>query len=174
MKTLTFKGFLKSYNKSLSTNKTSNIKKLAKEVENGNIRLKEPLLLLSMFDDSSSKALSKNKIYDEYDELKKQYSKVDFLIEDIANENSTIPNDYKKVYRSYLSVKDRHKRDDNTKQLMKRKIKSLQQQKAISDYHINKELNINPGNFSSFMKHDKLDKISLKNTRKILDYLQKK
>ena len=95
------------------------------------------------------------------------------MSDDIADENSTIPDEYIKVYHSYLFFKDKYKRDNETKLLMKRKIENLQQQKSITDYHINKELNINPGNSNAFMKHNKLNKISLNITRKTLDYLEK-
>lgn len=125
MKPLTFKGFLKLYSKSLSNNNTDNIKKLAIEVDEGNLRLREPLLLMSLLDNSSSKVFEKNQLYDEYKKLKNQYSNEESLISDIADENSSISNEYKKVYRSYLSVKDRYKRDDDTKLLMKRKIENF-------------------------------------------------
>jgi hypothetical protein len=173
MKLLTFKGFLKKYSKSLSNNNTENIKKLAVEVDEGNLRLREPLLLMSLLDNLSSKNFEKNQLYDEYKKLKNKYSNEESLISDIADENSSISNNYKKVYRSYLSVKNRFKRDDDTKLLMKRKIENLKQQKAISDYRINKDLKINPGNYNAFMKHNKTNKLSLDNTRKILDYLEK-
>ncbi len=175
MRELTFKGFLFRYVKSLSAEGTTGLYKLAKEAENKNSRLKAPLFLYVFYSGKESlflNVINKTLLKTEYEEVflgKTQENFTDML----KKENPDIPKEYRKVWDSYLSQKNKHQGDDHTKELMRQKIKRLQQKNKITNYRIYKDLNLNPGNFNDWIKNGKEDKISLKNARLALEYMEK-
>ena len=78
MRELTFKGFLKSYVRSLSQAETNSLYKLVKEAADENPRLREPLLLYAKFTDSTDvllRAAKKTELYSEYKNLVNRYDK---------------------------------------------------------------------------------------------------
>jgi hypothetical protein len=174
MRDLTFAGFLKSYVRSLSKTETNSLYKLAKEAADENPRLREPLLLYAVFTDNTDVLLRATKVpalYSEYKNLANRYSKAGFeaALQDVS---STLPEEYKKVWRSYLSKKNRLHNDNHTKELMRNKVVKLQKAKGVSNYRLYADLRLNSGNFNAWLKHGDPNKVSLDTARRTVKYLE--
>ena len=83
-----------------------------------------------------------------------------------------LPDGYHKVWRSYLSVKNRVHTDADTKELMRKKLLRLQEKNGVSNYRIYTDLQLNPGNVNAWLKHGKSEKVSLNNARMMLRYVE--
>lgn len=79
---------------------------------------------------------------------------------------------YRKCWNSYVSVRDKKLHELHTKQLMAKKINTLQQQYGISNYQVYKNLELNPGNINAFLTHADGSKVSLDTARRILNYVR--
>lgn len=173
MRKLTFNGFLESYLKTLSLSCSLNIKRLATEAEKENPRLREPLFLYCLFSDKMELLLKRTKnksIHFEINKLASKYNKSQMLSM-LEEENSELPVEYLKVYKSYKSVREQKAHEEYTKNLMYQKIKSLQKETGVSTYRIGKDLGYNSGNFNRFMKGD-LSKMSLSKARETLVFVE--
>ena len=172
MKPLTFVGFLKQYVRELSGEGTLNIFHLAKDAEHANPRLREPLVLYALFNDKVNVLLRAVKgKWLEKSIVKRSPSDMLTLLE---LNSDTLPENYRKVYRSYRSVVSRKKTDDYTKELMLNRIRRLQEENNISNYRLYSSLNLNPGNVNAFLKHGDTGKVSLGTARKIFEFAKKK
>jgi len=173
MRILTFKGFLKSYVQSLAGTNTTSIRKLAMVAQTQNPRLCHALALYAFADnkiDQLAKATCKDSALNKAVQQLNHYSWLE-LENALAQDDSHVQAEYQKVYRSYLSVRDRHKSDNHTKSLMHKKITDLKMQKTVSNYRIYTTLGLNPGNANAFLKNADTSKLSLDTARKILAYL---
>ncbi len=173
MRRLTFKGFLRRYLQELSLENTSSVHKLLIEAESNNARLFEPLLIyiaLSFDNDRLNSILKKSEtLNDEYSRYFKTVLREN--LEEYLSNSNDVPKEYTKIYRSYLSVRNRVESDNDTKARMRTKILKLIEDKGYSDYRVYKKLKINPGNYSAFFKQGKLDRLSLDKTREVLSFV---
>jgi len=171
MKYLTMKGFLTGYVKRLSSQNTTSIYKLTKEVEGSNPRLKEPLFLYAVFSgkqDILLKALRNSPLYKEASFITSKPEST--LREMFESESSVLPEAYHKVWHTYLSRKNCVQADLHTKELIRQKIIGLQEKKGISSYKIYTNLNVNPGNLNYWLKHGDGRKVSLDVAREALSF----
>ena len=167
MRDLSFAGFLKSYVRSLSLAETNSLYKLAKEASDENPRLCEPLLLYAVFTDKTDvllRAAKAHTLYLDYKNLADKYDKASFTAA-LQDASSPLPEEYKKVWRSYLSKKNRLQNDNHTKELMRNKVVELQKAKGVSNYRLYADLGLNPGNFNAWMKYGDSNKVSLATAR---------
>lgn len=174
MRELTFKGFLGVYVKQLSKQNTKSLYKLAREAATINPRLAEPLLLYAMLDGKELlllRATKNSRLYGQYSLLINRYT-ISSLYKSFEENSGDLPEEYHKVWRSYMSRRNRGKADDHTKELMRKKVKVLQERKKISNYRIYTDLNLNPGNLNAWLKYGVADKVSLDTARRALDYVQ--
>ena len=174
MRELTFKGFLARYVKQLSKSDTNSLYKLAEEASSNNPRLKEPLLLFALYSDKQTILLQATKdqsLFAEYQKMVSLYS-ADQMTQLFENSASVLPNEYHKVWRSFQSQKNRGQSDDHTKELMRLKVKRLQEQCGVSNYRIYTDLKLNPGNVNAWLKHGVADKVSLDTARRTLRYVE--
>ena len=172
MRTLTLKGFLKSYIIHLSDTHTCSICKLVKELQT-NPRLKEPLLLYAYFTKIPDRMIENNSdFYNEYQNLEKRLGKNREETSSLLKQIEALSETYQKLISSYLYEKSKTIHDNATKLLMREKILELKREKGISNYRIQKDLGINYGNMNDFLKHGTVNKLSLKNVRKILEYVK--
>ena len=174
MRVLTFPGFLGQYVHALSLSGSKSLYKLAKEAASSNPRLREPLFLYALFSDKShvlSAAARSLPVVREYEELLGRYDK-ESMESALINDDPALGVEYRKVYKSYLSVRDKKKNENQTKALMRGKILRLQNEAGVSDYRIYKDLNINQGNLHAYLKHGDCSKVSLDTARKTVDYLE--
>ena len=176
MRPLTFEGFLKKYVRELSYCKSNSLTKLSEEANEQNPRLREPLLLYAFFTykrETIRRLFRKNyNLMNDYNQHFLQFINSNTLLQAFEQNDNLLSISYQKVYKSYLSNKNRFNNDNHTKLLMKKKITMLQNEKKITDYRLYTDLHINPGNFNAFMKHECLDKLSLESTRKVLMHLE--
>lgn len=176
MRALTFKGFLSSYVKDLSSENTLNIKKLAEEAENSNPRLVEPLILYAYFNVEPNQArrqLVNSKLFEKYVSFADTYVDKSEALHYLEC-CSTVPDDYQKVYKSYVAKANVNKVDNELKENMREKIISLQKQKNISAYSVVKckSLSLNKGNYYGFLRGD-VRLLSLDTIDRVLLYLLK-
>ena len=174
MRELTFKGFLAQYVKQLSKNNTNSLYRLADEASCDNARLKEPLFLFALYSDKQAVLLQATKdqsLFAEYQKMVSLFS-ADQMTQLLENNASVLPNEYHKVWRSFQSQKNRGQSDDHTKELMRLKVKRLQERCGVSNYRIYTDLNLNPGNVNAWLKHGVADKVSLDTARRTLCYVE--
>lgn len=174
MRELTFRGFLTQYVRQLSSNDTNSLYKLMDEVTTNNLRLREPLLLFALYTDKQDvllRAAKATQFYDSYFKLLTTYN-VDSMTMHLKTQSTLLPEEYLKVWRSYLSVKNRNQADDFAKDLMRKKIKRLQEQTGVTTYRIYTDLNLNQGNLNAWLKHGQSGKVSLETARRTLQYLE--
>lgn len=174
VRNLTFAGFLKCYVRSLSLTGSLSLFKLAKEAAENNPRLREPLLLYAVFADKTDVLLRASRAYalsSEYKRLTGQYNKSSFEAA-FQSSSSLLPEEYKKVWKTYQSKKSSLQNDYHTKELMRSRILKLQNAKGISNYRLYADLHLNPGNFNAWLKYGDPKKISLDTARRAVNYLE--
>ena len=173
MRQLTFKSFLSNYLQSLSTQATSAPFRLAKELDT-QPRLLAPLCLYAAHTLSNAQL---NHLRQQHPSIDDEFTKHPFLSQPIdllpsALETLDSMNAYRKCWNSYVSVRDKKLHELHTKQLMAKKINTLQQQYRISNYQVYKNLELNPGNINAFLAHADGSKVSLDTARRILNYVR--
>ncbi len=174
MRTLTFSGFLSRYVRQLSGTDTTSLQKLTVVASEEMPRLAEPLLLYALYTEKQALLLQTAKdtsLYPEYHLLLNAYTR-ETMTEGLVSGSPLLADGYHKVWRTYLSLRDRNKADDHTKELMRQKILRLQTSSGITSYRIYTDLKLNPGNVNAWLKHGDARKVSLATARKILQYLQ--
>lgn len=174
MRELTFKGFLTQYVKRLSRQGTNSLYKLAAEAGNNNPRLREPLLLYAMFAEKQDVLLMATKeaaLHDHYAGFVSQYSP-EQITALLAEGSPLLAEEYHKVWRSYVSQKNRLQADNHTKELIRKKVKRLQEKTGVTNYRIYTDLKLNPGNLNAWLKHGDGDKVSLDTARMTLHYVE--
>ena len=173
MRELTFKGFLTQYVRQLSKSDTNSLYKLAAEAGSDNPRLREPLLLYALYSGKQAVLLQAAKdpeLHAEYQNML-AYSAAE-MTRLLENGSSALPAEYHKVWRSFQSQKNRGQADDHTKELVRQKVRRLQDQCGVSNYRIYTDLKLNPGNVNAWLKHGIADKVSLDTARRTLRYVE--
>lgn len=113
MAELTFQKFLKTYVRQLSEQNTISIIRLAEEASSTNYRLREPLLLYALSTGQSDKLLCATKdasLYKEYHRILTTYLN-EQVMAILADGTDELSENYHKVWRSYVSVRDRSQGD---------------------------------------------------------------
>ena len=65
-----------------------------------------------------------------------------------------------------------HRADNHTKELMRKKVKRLQEKNGVTNYRIYTDLKLNPGNLNAWLKHGDSEKVSLETARMTLRYVE--
>ena len=173
MRELTFTGFLKQYVCALSFANTSSLSKLAAEAASDNPRLREPLFLYALFSGKEKVLLAATKLPElqiEYSNILKCYNRQE-MERSLQSGDPLLPEEYAKVYRSYLCLKNKSKSDMHTKSLMRNRIIQLQRQKKITNYRLYTDLHLNQGNVNAYLKHGDCSKVSLETARRVVSYI---
>lgn len=174
MRELTFKGFLTQYVRQLSVSNTNGLYKLAEEASSDNPRLREPLFLYALYSGKQTVLLQATKDQDlfvMYKEMVLKYSS-DQMTHMFETNAPVLPVEYHKVWKSFQAQKNRGQSDDHTKELMRQKVRRLQDKCGVSNYRIYTDLNLNPGNVNAWLKHGATDKVSLDTARRTLRYVE--
>ena len=171
MRKLTFEGLLKQYVAELSGVQTASVHKLADRMAE-NPRLKEPLFLYALAFNKVELLLrytANSTIAAEYEQLSNLYSleQMRLLLE---KQSPELLEGYLKVWRSYCSVRDAVLPDNDTKELIHRRVLELQQKKKLTNYRLYTDLKLNPGNVNAWLKHNDSSKMSLDCARQIYKY----
>ena len=174
MRDLTFRGYLTQYVRQLAAEETNSLYKLAAEACSSNARLREPLFLYAVYSQKEKVLLQATKeptLYMEYQRMLELYT-ADMMTELFEQASPLLPTEYHKVWRSYQSRKNRGLADEHTKELMRQKVKRLQEKKGVTNYRIYTDLKLNPGNLNAWLKHGDGDKVSLETARRAVRYLE--
>ena len=173
MRELTFRGYLERYVRSLSSCKTNSVFKLAAEAQ-VNYRLREPLFLYALNTGKTDillRATAGSGLHLQYVEMADRYS-WEKMLEALESKNESLDRSYHKTYRSYISRRYTSRTDSDTKALMHKKIRRLQNTKGISNYRLYTDLRLNPSNVNSFLKSGDVNKVSLERAREMIAYLE--
>lgn len=169
---LTFLGFLRQYVKELSGENTLSIRKLATHC-NQFPKLREPLFLYAIFS-GQSQALHDVLQAEPNTALQELYNTFgdSITLEMLKQQDNQVPERMQRVWNSYVSVRDRTSTDNHLKELMRQQIISFLSNKKISAYRVCKDLNLNQGNVSLWLKHGNQKAISYANAERVLDYIE--
>ena len=172
MRKLTFEGFLKQYVAELSGVQTASIHKLADCLQD-NPRLKESLFLYALAFNKVELLLrytANSAVAAEYEQHSNRYSLAQMRLL-LEKQSPELPEGYLKVWRSYCSVRDAALADNDTKELIHRRVLELQQKKKkLTNYRIYTDLRLNPGNVNAWLKRNDSSKMSLDCARQIYKY----
>ena len=121
---------LKQYVAELAGVQTASVHKLA-DCLSENPRLKEPLFLYTLTFDKVDLLLrytANSAVAAEYEQLSNRYSLAQMLLL-LENQSHELPEGYLKVWRSYCSVRDAVLADNDTKELIHRRVLELQEKR---------------------------------------------
>ena len=174
MRELTFLGFLTRYVRQLSLNDTNGLYKLADEASTNNPRLREPLFLYALYAQKTDLLLqaTKNAALHQYYQTMLNTHSTESMYNAFTMHSVELAEEYHKVWRSYLNVKNRNQADNHTKELMRNKVKRLQEQHKVTNYRIYTDLKLNPGNLNAWLKYGDCTKVSLNVARQTLRYVE--
>lgn len=171
MRALSFYGYLKQYLRTLSGLETESVYKFLDAIGD-NPRIREPLLLYALLSLSGTRlerfVRKDARMEEDYGEYFRGCDDADSLVR--ALERDATPNDYKKVYRSYVARRDAGKTAQALKELIRKDILRLQREKPVSQYRVYKDLGINPGNYDAFVNHGQTGRVSLDMAQRIFKY----
>ena len=171
MRKLTFKGFLTQYVKSLSETGTLDVEKLAMEAGKTNARLREPLILYAVVTGKSRRLEDKLASMTGGEKMLHELHAVseDCLTEQL--QSGLLPENYQKVWSSFLAAQGAPRKEAELKVSMRNKILQLQKDKSCSNYRIYRDLKLNPGNINNWLKNGDSRKVSYKTAVQIMDYV---
>jgi len=106
-----------------------------------------------------------------FSDLAEKYKWEDMVIA-LEEKDMYLGRDYHKVYRSYCSRRDARGIDRDTKTLMHKRIRELQESKGISNYRLYTDLQLNPSNTNAFLKNGDLGRLSMEVAEKMLTYMR--
>ena len=173
MRPLTFKGFLSQYLRAMSDSKTNDIKRLTDEVRH-NYRLVEPLVLFAWATNKQKylKLVAEDPVLVKAMDLFPDDMSWDDIISAFERSDNSIPNEFHKLYRSYICVCNRQEAKNHSKVLIHNRISELQREKKVSSYRIYTELKLNPGNINAYLKNGDVSKVGMEVAGRVLDYLE--
>lgn len=82
-----------------------------------------------------------------------------------------LPSNYNAVLAEFAAAYDAQAFKENEKRSIWQQTRLEQLQKGISNASVYRSLNLNPGNVNAYLKHGNVEKVSLDNAKRILDYV---
>lgn len=167
---LRFENFLKDYVRDLSFG-TTNIKKLVAECEDFP-KLREPLLLYAKFNGKLKLLYSvlEKTPNGELQHLCDTYGST-LTIEQLEQQDENLPERLRRVWTSYVAVRDSAEADNYMKGLMRKKVLSLLAEKHVTVYRVCKDTGINRGRLYRWLNKENMSAISCRGVDKVLRYL---
>lgn len=167
---LHFENFLKEYVKELSFGTTS-IKKLVTECENFP-KLREPLFLYAVFNGKLKLLYSvlEKTPNEELQRLCDTYGNT-LTIEQLEQQDEDVPERLRRVWTSYVAVRDSAEADNYMKGLMRKNVLFLLEEKNVTVYRVCKDSGINRGRVYRWLNKGDMSAISCQSIAKILRYL---
>lgn len=163
---MSFVNFLQTYLNELSLNDNCSVPALCEEVEH-NLRLLEPLILYIKITQNKEQQNKINSVL-----VKEELNRLQKIKDvELALKNNFLPQDYQKVYNSYLVEIQKDERIDRSKGLALKRIQALQKEKNVPVYKICKDLKLNLNRVQEFLINENINVLSLPDILKILDYL---
>ena len=169
---LRFENFLKDYVRDLSFGTTS-IKKLVAECEDFP-KLREPLFLYAKFNGKLKLLYSvlEKTPNGELQHLCDTYGST-LTIEQLEQQDENLPERLRRVWTSYVAVRDSTEADNYMKGLMRKKVLSLLAEKHVTVYRVCKDTGINRGRLYRWLNKENMSAISCRGVDKVLRYLDK-
>ena len=136
--------------------------------------MREPLFLYALSIgkiDLLLRASAGYPVFSQYSELAKRYT-WESLVNALEEMDTQLSWDYKKVYKSYRSRRDKNKTDSETKALMHKEIRHLQACKRVSNYRLYTDLRLSPSNTNAFLKNGNVNWFKIETIERMLDYLE--
>lgn len=171
MRKLTFKGFLSQYVKKLSYSNTLDIMRLAKEATTNNLRLRAPLVLYALVSSKKKQMITALSDCSNASEIVGALASFDRSDLETQLGSGNAPEEYSKVWHSFLVARDAPKRDADLKDAMRNKILRIQAEKNCSNYRVYTDLHLNPGNINSWLKYGDSAKVSYHTAERVMDYV---
>lgn len=167
---LRFENFLKKYIRDLSFG-TASIKKLIAECEDFP-KLREPLFLYAVFNGKLKLLYSvlEKTPNEELQRLCDTYGNT-LTIEQLEQQDENIPERLRRVWTSYVAVRDSAEADNYMKGLMRKKVLSLLEEKNVTVYRVCKDSGINRGRVYRWLNKGDMSAISCRSIAKVLRYL---
>lgn len=167
---LQFKNFLKEYVKELSFG-TKSVKKLVAECEDFP-KLREPLYLYAVF---NGKLCLLNSVLEKTPNEELQclcdtYGST-LTVEQLEQQDENLPERLRRVWTSYVAVRDSAEADNYMKGLMRKKVLSLLEKKNVTVYRVCKDSSINRGRVYRWLNKGDMSAISCRSAAKVLRYL---
>ena len=166
---LSLRGFLAKYLRELSGLERLNLARLALLADGAMPRIRAPLVVYAYIRHPSDVIESLFANTSSLEEYSKYFSTNPKLTNQFFNE---LPEEYKKLYQSYILVRDEGNIEKHIKALYRDKIIEIQKSNNISTYTIAKALNINHGNLYAFLHQEKIKSICINKVRAIYEHLQ--
>lgn len=173
MRPLTFTGFLQSYVRALSGEETLALTRLVR-LAGDEPRLVEPMLLWAA---ATGRAPRMSRLLPERPDLQRELQALANLDADGMLEraleagDSSLRPEYLKVWSSYVSRRDAHKRDNDLRLAVRERILELESQKRVTRYRMAKDLGLNPGNLHAYLAQADPTKLSIDRVAELVDYL---
>jgi len=89
----------------------------------------------------------------------------------LESDDKSYPYELRKVYNSYVSVRDRQKAAKHTKALMLEHSRRLQKEKGVTAYRVYTDLRLNHGNVNAYLKNGDVSKVGIEVAERVLEYL---
>jgi len=168
MRTLTLKGFLRRYLKELSATSNLRLSHLVADLLAGNARLAEPLFWYATMngDDDRLQSLLRGSGWE------RDYFRFREAFRDHPHDPSVLGVRYAKLYKSYLSVRDRRESEKRLKELMRKRLLKAVQSGDITMYRLCRTLDLNEGNLFAFLKQGNLNAMSLEKARAMVELVR--
>lgn len=174
MRRLTFRGYLTWYLPQLAGQRTLSVRRLTEMAASSAPRLREPLFLYALYTEKLDTLLSAaagTPMYAEYLGLTERYTP-DEMTDALMRQDEDIPVGYRKVWTSYLFAANRTAVDNDSKNIMRNRIRRLQEAKHISNYRIYTDLGLNRGNVNAWLSRGDNRKVGLDTARRVLAYVR--
>lgn len=163
---MSFVNFLQIYLNELSLNDNCSVPALCEEVEH-NLRLLEPL---SLYIKITQNKKQQNEINSAL--VKEELNRLQKINDaELALKNNSLPQDYQKIYNSYLVEIQKDERIDRSKRLALKRIQALQKERGVPVYKICKDLKLSLAQVQEFLINKNINVLSLSDILRILDYL---
>ncbi|MDO5115231.1 MAG: hypothetical protein Q4D58_03960 [Synergistaceae bacterium] len=175
---LSFKHYIKGYVRFLSHGDSMRISLLAQEAAGRNPRLREPLFCYAFVYDRMELLLKHTKPVNEklYAEYQRLYETAEgdheAFMRMAEGQPAAIPYEYTKVYVSYRAAVNKKTRDTELKSKLRAYVCSfLEKHPEVTCHRIAKELDLVPGNVSTYLHKGDLSKVSVATARRIFDFV---
>jgi len=168
-----FRGWVTRELSYLSGEDTLSLRRLAYLAQTTKPRLQERLVLYAIATDQIERLQSflyREDLIQELDTLS-QKLKGKNLDDPTALSKTRLTDRYRKALLAYKAAHDAIDTRNNSKKLRWEKSTQLQNEKGVSNAQICRNLDLDAGNVSAYMKHGAIDKMSLENTTRIMKYL---
>jgi len=168
-----FRGWVTRELAYLSGERTLNLRRLAYLAQTSEPRLRERLVLYAIATaqvERLSSYLYREDMINELEELAGMLRGRN-LDDPTGFEETNLPPRYQKALMSYKTAYTRIDTRNDSKRLRWEKSTQLQKEKGVSNARIAQDLNLDPGNVNSYLKHGATERFSLENATRIMKYL---